>query len=565
MMFVVKAKPTFLVLTFFSLFVSSISASPIQELLEAIKKGDPIKAQEAIVQGADINFHNNVSVQNHSLTDWTPLMKSVGRLSSLIADSQSIINTYYNLSKSLAIGSTSVAGAVSLLLESPLAVLVTAGISGAATLSASRVIMAQYREAIDNQYEIVQLLLDQPYLNKEYVSHNGMSAASICRDCYRLLSSSVFSPPYATCTPEKEYITMLESIRSKLPVANNSASAAAAATTSSALYEQNVEFEKIDRSGKLPIVYHPGYTVSMGGVEKLHPFDMQKYRKIAEALIQRDRLSMEQFSTPSRVSDEDLLLVHTKEYIDSLNSSFTLGLIADMPYLGLLPNRVAQNGFLEPVKLGTGGTILGTKLASGYGWAINLAGGYHHAKANEKVVGGFSFVNDVCIAIKKMLLEHGDHRVLIVDLDAHQGNGNEELAEGENNIAIFDMYNGDTWPGDFACQERINFRHALKAKTGDGEYLRILTSNLPAAIDSTRPNLVIYIAGTDIYEQDPIGALSITREGIIKRDEIVFGEVMSRKIPILMVLAGGYHGHSREIVSASIENLWDKFLKDTIE
>ena len=213
--------------------------------------------------------------------------------------------------------------------------------------------------------------------------------------------------------------------------------------------------------------------------------------------------------------------------------------------------------------MATGGTIIGADLALEYGWAINLSGGYHHAKRAEPVAGGFCIINDICIAARKVLMKHPNYRILIVDLDAHQGNGHEDVAETEKQIAIFDVYNGKTWPGDFACQERINYNFPVDGrKTDDKAYLTLLAKELPKAIDTVKPDLIIYNAGTDVYYEDPIGCMALTKQGIINRDEMVFTHALTRNIPILMVLSGGYHAQSYAIISASVENIWKKLLAD---
>ena len=356
---------------------------------------------------------------------------------------------------------------------------------------------------------------------------------------------------------------MLKTIISQLttPVNPDDASSATSITS----YVASKTFKKLQKNEKLPIIFDANYDISFGGLESLHPFDTKKYGKVSQYLLKAFSLTPDQFYKPDLVTDEDLLLVHTQEYLETLKNSFTLGLIADMPFLGLLPNKLAQKALLHPVKLATGGTIIGADLALEYGWAINLSGGYHHAKKAEPVAGGFCIINDICIAARKILLKHPEYRILIVDLDAHQGNGHEDVAENEKQIAIFDIYNGKTWPGDFPCQERINYNFPVDGrKTNDAVYLALLNEELPKAIDAVKPDLIIYNAGTDVYYEDPIGSMALTIPGIINRDELVFTQAITRNIPILMVLSGGYHSKSYQIISKSVENVWYKLLINTL-
>ncbi|MBA3954905.1 histone deacetylase [Candidatus Dependentiae bacterium] len=440
----------------------------------------------------------------------------------------------------------------------------------------SRAIKAEYKEKISNLYTIIETLVNAPEINKEYCSSKGISAASICRQALKLLSLETLIPPYKTRTPEKDYVQLLQHLANTLSSSNGSGQLQEE-LDSTAFYDQNRDSEDIsdsehfhhattvNKDQKLPIVFSPNYDISAYGIERFHPFDAKKYGKIWNLLTQTIQLNTDAIYTPTSVSDEDLALVHTPQYISSLKSSTTLGILADMDSLGWLPNRFVEKILLDPVKLATGGTILASQLALKHGWAINISGGYHHAKSQE-LVRGFCIINDICIAAKKVQALHSDDfRIMIVDLDAHQGNGHEELVKNDRNIAVFDMYNKDTWPADYPCQERINFDYPLQAKTQDNNYMQLLIQELPKAIEQVKPHLIIYNAGTDIYEKDPLGMLSITRQGIIKRDEFVFRTALNGSIPIVMVLSGGYHADSYSIIAESIENLWRKLLVHTYE
>lgn len=538
----------------------SVLADPTKDLLKAIEINDIVLAKQAISAGADINFQVNTN-QDLSATGWTPLMKAIAKLNSTIITTQSLSNTVHSIAKySCLIGiASSVLYSAAKQSWYPI-VIATAALGSIQTL-VKPLIKQKDTQAVHDQYEIVKLLLAQPSIDKNHVASNKVSAAVLIEEGLDLLHSKYLCPPYEAGKPDKEYVQLLRSIKQHLPAQkiNNQIQAR---PDFDAKCTNKTAFKTFDENAQLPIIFDPNYDITFGGLEKLHPFDTKKYGKVSEYLIKKLGLQPTQLHVPDAVSDQDLSLVHTKKYIDSLQSSWNLGLIADMPFLGLLPNKLAQKALLNPVKLATGGTILATDLALKHGWAINLSGGYHHAKSAEPVLGGFCIINDICIAAKKVLLQNPDFRILIVDLDAHQGNGHEEIEKNEPRIAIFDMFNGQTWPGDFTCQERINFRFPLKARTNDAYYLEILSQSLPQAIEAINPDLIIYNAGTDVYEKDPIGALSLSKEGIVKRDQIVFEHAMNRCIPIAMVLSGGYHADSHTIISQSIENLWNNVLKN---
>jgi len=304
---------------------------------------------------------------------------------------------------------------------------------------------------------------------------------------------------------------------------------------------------------KFPIVFSSRYDIRVLGVEKLHPFDSEKYGKVHRYLVDKVGIDEGSFYSPDPVSDEALLKVHTANYLNSLNKSVNIALIAEVMMAALLPNGILQKHLLEPIRYATGGTIQGLALALEQGWAINLSGGYHHAKAESG--GGFCFFADVPIAVRNMWETHPDRKVLIVDLDAHQGNGNASIFQDDPRITIFDVFNGYIYPGDYDAARYVKYNHPVKMFVSNGEYLGLLERELPPAIDESSPGLVIYNAGTDVLTGDPLGGMNISAEGIIKRDGFVFRSAIDRKIPILMLLSGGYTRKSAEVIGRSIENI----------
>jgi len=304
---------------------------------------------------------------------------------------------------------------------------------------------------------------------------------------------------------------------------------------------------------KLPIIFSPRYDIRVLGIEKLHPFDSEKYGKVHRYLVETVGIDEGAFYAPSRASDDVLLKVHTPMYLDSLNKSVNVSLIAEVVMAALLPNRILQKHLLEPIRYATGGTILGVTLAIEQDWAINLAGGYHHAKSDSG--GGFCFFADVPVAVRKMWEDHPDRKVLIVDLDAHQGNGNASIFGDDPRVDIFDVFNGFIYPGDHEAARCVKYNHPVHMFIRDGEYLGLLESELPRAIEQSSPGLIIYNAGTDVLIGDPLGGMNITAEGIIRRDGIVFQIAIARKIPILMVLSGGYTKKSAGVIGRSIGNI----------
>lgn len=307
----------------------------------------------------------------------------------------------------------------------------------------------------------------------------------------------------------------------------------------------------------VPIVFHKNYDISFFGIEKMHPFDTQKYGKIAAHLQRTCGILPQDLQTPDKVSDADLLLVHTPAYLLSLKRSKMVAQISEIWPLKFLPNFLLQRNMLNAMRYATAGTVLGAELALKHGWAINLSGGYHHAKSGNGE--GFCFFADIPLAIKKLREKQPALKVLVVDLDAHQGNGLEQILGPDPLTYIFDMYSKNNYPRDTAVMKYIDFNFPLPDYIQDAAYLGILKTELPKAIAHVKPDLIIYNAGSDIFEQDPLGKMAVTEQGIIERDLFLFSQAFANKTPLLMVLSGGYSTESAHIVSTSIENILKKF------
>ena len=308
----------------------------------------------------------------------------------------------------------------------------------------------------------------------------------------------------------------------------------------------------------IPIIYSSKYNISVLGIENFHSFDTKKYRKVYRMLKKRLNLSSGQFYSPNIISDENLMHVHSKEYLKSLKRSTVIEEIVEIPFIKHIPNIILQKGMLNPMKFATMGTILGLRLALKHGWAINLSGGYHHAKSDHGE--GFCFFADIPLAVKGIWQKHPELKILIVDLDAHQGNGCSSILGKDKKVAILDMYNTAIFPRDRNAEKLVSYKVALCRRTRDDVYLEKLNPMLSKAIEKHKPNVIIYNAGTDVYVEDPLGGLWISEQGIIKRDEIVFSAALDNKIPILMLLSGGYHKKSGDIIGKSILNLEQKEL-----
>ncbi|KAM7423300.1 hypothetical protein PAMA_011044 [Pampus argenteus] len=304
----------------------------------------------------------------------------------------------------------------------------------------------------------------------------------------------------------------------------------------------------------LPIVYHPDYNITFMGLEKLHPFDAGKWGKVIRFLKEEQFITDSNIVEAREATEEDLLVVHTKRYLNRLKWSLVVATITEIPPLVFLPNFLVQRKVLRPLRTQTGGTIMAGKLAVDRGWAINIGGGFHHCSSDRG--GGFCAYADITLTIK-FLFERveGISRATIIDLDAHQGNGHERDFLDDGRVFIMDMYNRYIYPGDGYAKKAIKKKVELDWGTEDSEYLQKVELHSEGALNEVRPDIIVYNAGTDILDGDPLGGLCISPQGIVKRDEIVFRAARRRGVPILMVTSGGYQKKTARIIADSILNL----------
>ncbi|KAF2976399.1 hypothetical protein EK904_003633, partial [Melospiza melodia maxima] len=320
--------------------------------------------------------------------------------------------------------------------------------------------------------------------------------------------------------------------------------------------------------GCWPIVYSPDYNITFMGLEKLHPFDAGKWGKIINFLKEEKLIADDLIVQAREATDEDLLVVHTRRYLNKLKVlyllicfssklsrwSFVVATITEIPPVAFLPNFIVQRKVLKPLRTQTGGTIMAGKLAVDRGWAINVGGGFHHCSSDKG--GGFCAFADITLAIK-FLFERvqGVSRATIIDLDAHQGNGHERDFMDDPRVYIMDAYNRYIYPGDGFAKRAIKRKVELEWGTEDTEYLQKVQTHVEGALNEFQPDIIVYNAGTDILDGDPLGGLAISPQGIVKRDEVVFRAARSRGVPVLMVTSGGYQKRTARIIADSILNL----------
>jgi histone deacetylase 11 len=308
------------------------------------------------------------------------------------------------------------------------------------------------------------------------------------------------------------------------------------------------------------VVYHRSYNVGFFGLEKLHPFDSRKYGK-AWRLLRPHVAKGDLVRPPQPLSRAELLEVHTDAYLRRLEDPAYLAGALEIPPLRLLPRWLIDWCVLRPMRWAAAGTIVAAREALAHGFAVNLGGGFHHAKPDAGE--GFCVYNDIALAVRALRREGRlaeRERVVYVDLDAHQGNGVSHAFLDERRVFMLDAFNSTIYPCyDTRARERIDCPLPLTPSCTETEYLGALRARLPGFLDSVGSSapigLAIYNAGTDVYEHDALGGLNVSARGIAERDAYVVSELRRRGLPTVMLLSGGYSPESYRIVGASIEAL----------
>ncbi len=281
----------------------------------------------------------------------------------------------------------------------------------------------------------------------------------------------------------------------------------------------------------LPIVNHQDYFAKIGDD---HKFPINKFGELANYLIKKK--IVKKFYKPFPCSEETLKRAHSEKYIKDVKNKL------------LDKNSIKKIGFplvdsvIQRSLVATGGTVLASKLAINYGLACNTAGGSHHA--NFDGGAGYCVFNDVAVAAHYLLDRGLAGKILIIDLDVHQGNGNSDIFKDNRNVFTFSMHSKSNYP---AKKSVSDLDIELDDNIEDKKYIEILKSNLNQ-LNQENFDYVFYIAGVDIHYNDRLGRLKISDEGIRKRDEIVTENYFLKRVPLCGVLGGGYNKDFKKLV-----------------
>ncbi|MDB5325082.1 MAG: deacetylase [Phycisphaerales bacterium] len=258
-----------------------------------------------------------------------------------------------------------------------------------------------------------------------------------------------------------------------------------------------------------------------------HPFPMRKFPDSAEQIR---AAGIADVIDPGTISDEDLLRVHTPEYIESIrtgNYNELTALRLGLPWHPTINTRS---------RAATAGTLAATRAAMEDGVAANLAGGTHHAFADRGE--GYCVFNDVAVAVRRLWCEEPWLHAMVIDLDAHQGNGTAALFAGDARAFTYSLHVGRNYP---SRKEISSLDVEVSRYAGADEYFEKLESTLPRAVERFEPDLVFYNAGVDVHEDDRFGQMMLSTGDMRRRDEYAIRAARKWDIPTVIVYGGGYN------------------------
>jgi acetoin utilization deacetylase AcuC-like enzyme len=288
------------------------------------------------------------------------------------------------------------------------------------------------------------------------------------------------------------------------------------------------------------LVYHHKYDLNLGE----HVFPSQKYRLIYEKLLADGIASLEDFVRPNLASDDDILRVHTADWVAKLKTgklSLSEKMKLEVPY---------SKELVEAFWLAAGGTIAAAQTALRDGFGCNIGGGFHHAYPGHGE--GFCAIHDVAVAIRRLQHDGTIHKAMVVDTDVHHGNGTAVIFAKDESVFTLSIHQQNNYP---AHKPPSTIDLHLEDGVGDQEYLATLLPAVRRGLEKFQPDMLFYVGGADPYREDQLGGLALTMEGLEKRDRSVFQEARRRKVPVVTTFAGGYARHVQDTVQIHVNTV----------
>jgi acetoin utilization deacetylase AcuC-like enzyme len=270
-----------------------------------------------------------------------------------------------------------------------------------------------------------------------------------------------------------------------------------------------------------------------------HRFPMSKYELLPQQLLHEGTITLDNIFTPKPASREVILRTHEEDYWNRLSQ------------LSLSNHEIRRIGFplsqhlVDREIVIAHGTVECAFHALQHGVSMNIAGGTHHSFTNRGE--GFCLLNDIGIAANELLDKNAARKILVVDLDVHQGNGTAQIFQNDSRVFTFSMHGVNNFP---LQKENSDLDIGLPDRTDDSFYLKTLEANLDILLEKVEPDFIFYQSGVDILETDKLGRLSVTRQGCKQRDRLVLSAAKLNRIPIVASMGGGYSPDFRDIIEA---------------
>src|SRR5712675_1437495 len=288
------------------------------------------------------------------------------------------------------------------------------------------------------------------------------------------------------------------------------------------------------------VVYHEKYDLNLGP----HVFPSQKFRLIAEALTAEKIATREDFVRPELASDQDILRVHTPEWVRKLKTGTLTAsevMLLEIPY---------SRELVDAVWLAAGGSILAAQCALRDGFGANLGGGFHHAYPDHGE--GFCAIHDVAVAIRRLQADGAIRKAMVVDTDVHHGNGTAAIFGNDPSVFTISIHQENNYP---AHKPPSNVDLNMADRADDDEYIDALLPAVQKALDEFRSELLFDVGGADPFCEDQLVGLSLTKNGVKERDRRVVEEARRRGVPVATALAGGYARRVEDTVRIHVNTI----------
>src|SRR5215472_9414415 len=288
------------------------------------------------------------------------------------------------------------------------------------------------------------------------------------------------------------------------------------------------------------LVYHERYDLNLGP----HVFPSQKFRLIYELLLHESLATGHDFLRPNAASDEDILRVHTPDWVRKLKTGTLTAsdiMLLEVPYSPEL---------VEAFWLAAGGSILASQSALRDGLGCNLSGGFHHAYPEHGE--GFCAIHDVAVAIRRLQADGAIKKAMVVDTDVHHGNGTAAIFRNDASVFTLSIHQLNNYP---AHKPPSSVDLNMDDGVEDEEYLSALIPAVQQALDKFQPNILFYVGGADPYCEDQLGGLSLSKAGLKQRDRSVLEEARRRGISVATTLAGGYARRVEDTVQIHVNTI----------